>query len=295
MSGTQLVTATVVEPAVQEDKWTPYIPKPVRRRSRSRRRVLVHGIQLVVVAALLGFWELGARDRVLDPFFFSRPSSIARAVWHQVSAGTIWGDLSVTLEETGLGLLIGVAAGVVVGVVLAQVPLLAEVVEPFIRLANSLPRLVFAPIFLLWFGLGIWSKVWMAVSLVFFLVFFNTFQGIREVDRAFIDNARMLGATQMQLLRQVLIPSALTWIFSSLHTSVGFAIIGAVVGEYLGSSNGIGYVIAQAQGVFDTTGVFAGLVILAVLVTVVELVVSRLEKYLLRWKPPARASTRVST
>lgn len=269
-------------------------PAGARSRARRRRRAMVRAIQLLLIAAALGLWELGARTGVLDPFFFSRPSAIGAQVWKEIATGSIVSDLSVTLEETLLGLVIGVLAGVVVGVALAQIELLAEVIEPFIRVANSLPRLVFAPLFLLWFGLGIWSKVWMAVSLVFFLVFFNTFQGIREVDRVLVDNARLLGANQRQLLQHVYIPSALTWIFSSLHVSVGFAIIGAVVGEYLGSSHGIGYLIAQAQGSFNTTGVFAGLVILAIVVAIVDFGVGRAERYLLRWKPPPSPLSRTA-
>jgi NitT/TauT family transport system permease protein len=150
---------------------------------------------------------------------------------------------------------------------------------------NSLPRVVLAPIFLLWFGLGIWSKVVFAVTLVFFIVFFNTYQGVREVPPALVANARILGAKERQLLRHVYLPSALTWIFSSLHVSVGFAIVGAVVGEYLGSSEGMGHLIAEAEGVFDTTGVFAGIVVLAAVVLLIDLVVHRLERFLLRWKP----------
>lgn len=258
------------------------------RRRDYRRRVLVHLFQLLVVVAFVGLWEAGSVAHILDPFFFSEPSQIARNVWGQVSSGSILPNLAATLEESALGLAIGAAGGVAVGVLLAQVRVLSEVFDPFIKIANSLPRLVFAPLFMLWFGLGTWSKVWLAVSLVFFLVFFNTFQGIREVQRVLIDNARMLGASRWQLLRHVLIPSALSWIFSSLHVSVGFAIIGAVVGEYLGANRGIGYLIAQAQGNFNTTAVFGGLVILAVVVAVVDVLVSRLERRLLRWKPSER-------
>ena len=145
--------------------------------------------------------------------------------------------------------------------------------------------MVLAPIFLLWFGLGIWSKVALGVTVVFFIVFFNTFRGVREVDRVIVDNARMLGASERQLIRHVLVPSALTWIFSSLHVSIGLAIIAVVVGEYLGASRGIGYVIAQAEGVFDTTGVFAGMTVLAAGVLLVGGAVDRLERRLLRWKP----------
>ena len=133
---------------------------------------------------------------------------------------------------------------------------------------NAVPRVVLAPLFLLWFGLGIWSKVALAVTLVFFVMFFNTYQGVRDADRVLIDNVRMLGASERQLVRHVLIPSALTWIFSSLQTSLGFAMVGAVVGEYLGATRGLGYVISQAEGTFDTTGVFAGMTVLAVVVVV---------------------------
>ena len=131
---------------------------------------------------------------------------------------------------------------------------------------NALPRVVLAPIFMLWLGLGIWSKVALGVTLVFFIVFFNVYQGVKEVSPVILANARMLGMSERQLFAHVYWPSALSWMFSSLHTSVGFAIIGAVVGEYLGSAAGLGYLIQQAEGTFDTTGVFAGMVILAVFV-----------------------------
>lgn len=284
--------ASVVEGTVAAEGDTPAVRRARRRRAGSHA-AMVHGLQAVVAVAFVGLWQLGSATHVLDPFFFSEPSAIARDVWQQVSSGSILGNLGATLEEAALGLVIGAAAGIAIGVLLAQVRLLAEVFDPFIKVANSLPRLVFAPLFMLWFGLGTWSKVWLAVSLVFFLVFFNTFQGIREVQRVLVDNARMLGASRWQQLRHVLLPSAMSWIFSSLHVSVGFAIIGAVVGEYLGANRGIGYLIAQAQGDFDTTAVFAGLVILAVVVAVVDFVVTRVERRLLRWKPAERRTAEV--
>jgi NitT/TauT family transport system permease protein len=187
-----------------------------------------------------------------------------------------------------LSFVIGGLLGVVFGFALAGAPILAALLEPYIRVANALPRVVLAPIFLLWFGLGIWSKVALGVTVVFFVVFFNTYRGVREVDAALINNARMLGASQVQLVRHVIVPSALTWIFSSLHISVGMAIIAVVVGEYLGASRGIGYLIAQAEGVFDTTGVFAGIAVLAAGVLLVGAGVTRLELRLLQWKGQER-------
>jgi NitT/TauT family transport system permease protein len=203
-----------------------------------------------------------------------------------VTSGVIWGHLFVTLEEAVLGLVVGAVLGITLGFVLGRSPLAARVCDPYITMLNGVPRVVLAPIFLLWFGLGIWSKVALAVTLVFFVMFFNTYRGVRDADRVLVDNARMLGASERQLVRHVLIPSALTWIFSSLHTSLGFAMVGAVVGEYLGASRGLGYMISQAEGTFDTTGVFAGMVVLASVVAVAGVGVTRLEGWLLRWKNP---------
>ena len=147
-------------------------------------------------------------------------------------------------------------------------------------MANALPRVVLAPIFTLWLGLGIWSKVALGVTLVFFIVFFNVYQGVKEVSPTVLANARMLGMSEQQLMRHVYWPSALSWMFSSLHTSVGFAVVGAVVGEYLGSAAGLGYLIQQAEGVFDVAGVFAGMFVLAAFVIVIDTLVSMVEKRL---------------
>ncbi|MBO0874737.1 MAG: ABC transporter permease, partial [Pseudonocardia sp.] len=209
-------------------------PRPGRTRNR-RRKVTIRLAQVALGVVLLALWELGAATGVLDPFFFSRPSAIVGKMIDWVADGGIFRHLRVTLVEALLALLIGTAAGLGVGFLLARVRALAEILDPYIKVLNSLPRVVLAPIFLLWFGLGIWSKVAFGFTLVFFIVFFNTYQGVREVNQVLVDNARMLGAREGQLIRHVFLPSALTWIFSSLHVSVGFAIVGAVVGEYLGA------------------------------------------------------------
>lgn len=241
--------------------------------------------QFLIGAALLALWEAGAAAGLLDKLFFSRPSHVAIRLYEMFRDGAVWMHLATTLVEAALSFVIGAVLGVGFGFLLARRRLLAQVLEPYLRVANSLPRVVLAPIFLLWFGLGIWSKVALGVTVVFFIVFFNTFQGVRDVDPVLVNNVRMLGASERQLTRHVLIPSALSWIFSSLQISIGFAIIAVVVGEYLGAARGIGYLIAQAEGVFDTTGVFAGMVILAGFVLAVGALVSRAERRLLRWKP----------
>ena len=251
-------------------------------RGFSRATVLVW--QIAVGLTVLALWQGLVAVKVLDPFFVSRPTAIAARVVEWAIGGTIWLHLAITLEESLLGLVVGAALGISLGFMLGRSPLLASVFDPYIKMLNAVPRVVLAPLFLLWFGLGIWSKVALAVTLVFFVMFFNTYQGVRDADRVLIDNVRMLGASERQLVRHVLIPSALTWIFSSLQTSLGFAMVGAVVGEYLGSTRGLGYVISQAEGTFDTTGVFAGMTVLGIVVVIVSAGVTRLERWLLRWK-----------
>jgi NitT/TauT family transport system permease protein len=202
--------------------------------------------------------------------------------------GSIFKHLYSTLVETILGFLIGTILGLAVGLWLALSPTLARVLDPFIKAANSMPRLIFAPIFALWFGLGIWSKVALGVTLVFFIVFFNVFQGVREVSPVVLSNVRLMGASRSQLMRWVYLPSATSWVFSSLHNAVGIAFVGAVVGEYLGSSRGIGYLILQAEGVFDIDSMMAGILLLTIFALLLDLAVSALEARLLRWQAPVQ-------
>lgn len=247
--------------------------------------VTVRALQLLTFVALVGAWEIGARTEFLDPFFFSKPSDIALKIAGWLTGTAIWAHLLTTLTEAMLAFVIGTVFGVVLGLAFARLDLLAAVFDPYIRILNALPRVILAPIFLLWFGLGIASKVALGVSLVFFVVFFNTYQGVREVDPVILNNVRMLQANDRQLLRHVYLPSAMAWIFSSLHTSIGFALVGAVVGEYMGAARGIGYLVAQAQGVFDTTGVLAGLILTSAVVLCIDLGINRIERHLLRWRP----------
>jgi NitT/TauT family transport system permease protein len=218
-------------------------------------------------------------------FFFSTPIDVTLRIWKFFYTGMIWKHLWITLQETLLAFAIGAGSGIVVGFWFARQPRVAAVFDPYVKMANALPRVVLAPIFMLWFGLGIWSKVALGVTLVFFIVFFNVYQGVKEVSPVVLANARMLGMSERQLLRHVYWPSALSWMFSSLHTSVGFALVGAVVGEYLGSSSGLGYVIHEAEGTFDVTGVFAGMVVLSAFVLVVDYCVTIIEGRLMKWRP----------
>jgi NitT/TauT family transport system permease protein len=249
------------------------------------RRALVPLLRAGVLVALIAAWEALAATGAIDPFFFSRPSAIAWQIWRWMVTGYIWPHLFVTLTEALLAFVIGAVLGVAAGLAFARVALLAAVFDPYVRVLNALPRVILAPIFILWFGIDMASKVALGVTLVFFIVFFNTFQGIRDVDPVLRNNARMLQASNRQMLRHVDLPSAMAWIFASLHTSIGFALVGAVVGEYVGAARGIGYVVAQAQGVFDFTGVLAGLILTSAVVLAVDAAIHRLERYLLRWRP----------
>lgn len=245
----------------------------------------LRAVQLLLLAVILIGWHI----LTLDPdiaFFFGEPLVVWSRIWNWfVVNGDIYRHLGVTLTETVLAFVIGTVAGLAVGLWLGLSRIASAILDPYITAANSMPRVILAPIFGMWFGLGIWSKVALAVTLVFFIVFFNVYQGVREVSPTLLDNARMLGADRRRLLRYVYLPSAMSWVFSSLHTSVGLAFVGAVVGEYLGSASGVGYLILQAEGALDVNTVFAGILVLTVFALILDGLVGIAEKRLMRWQP----------
>jgi NitT/TauT family transport system permease protein len=255
-------------------------------------RVSLLALQILVAIVCVGVWYVFSTYPIgghvlLPPFFFSTPVDVVSQIVAWFVSGVIWKHLWVTLQESILAFVIGSAGGILVGFWFARQPRTAAVFDPYVKMANALPRVVLAPIFTLWFGLGIWSKVALGITLVFFIVFFNVYQGVKEVSPTVLANARMLGMNERQLMRHVYWPSALSWMFSSLHTSVGFAVVGAVVGEYLGAAAGLGYLIQQAEGVFDVAGVFAGMFVLAAFVIVIDVLVTLVERRLLVWRPLA--------
>lgn len=258
-------------------------------------RVQLLAAQLVVAVVLIAAWQFATTVPInhdtgatlLPKFFFSTPLAVGERIVKWLVEGTIWRHLGITLTESILAFVIGSLGGVLIGFWFARQQTVAAIFDPYVKMMNALPRVVLAPIFALWLGLGIWSKVALGVTLVFFVVFFNVYQGVKEVSQTILANGRMLGMSEQQLLRHVYWPSALSWMFSSLHTSVGFAVVGAVVGEYLGSAAGLGYLIQQAEGVFDVAGVFAGMIVLAIFVVVIDWAVSLVERRLLMWRPEA--------
>jgi NitT/TauT family transport system permease protein len=256
--------------------------------------------QVSLLIAFLLAWQLVSRNEQYA-FFLGEPIKVAGRIWSWFmpwsfeptalfpdgvpGRADIYVHLGITLLETVLAFGIGTVLGLVFGLWLALAPTASAILDPYIKAANSMPRVILAPIFSMWLGLGIWSKVALAVTLVFFIVFFNVYQGVKEVSPVVLANARMLGANQKQLLRTVYLPSATSWVFSSLHTSVGLAFVGAVVGEYLGSARGIGYLILQAEGTFDVNTVFAGIAVLTAFALVLDGAVGRIEKRLMKWQP----------
>ena len=252
--------------------------------------------QVGLLAAIFAVWHLLTTPGLLPPmvfendlqaaFFFGEPVKVLGRIWRWFFVDAdIYSHLGVTLIETLLAFGLGALGGLGGGLWLALSPMAGALLEPYIKAFNSMPRIILAPIFAVWFGLGIASKVALGFTLVFFIVFFNVYQGVKEVSPVILANARMLGASPRQLLRHVYLPSATSWVFSSLHTSVGLAFVGAVVGEYLGSASGVGYLIHQAEGVFDINTVMAGILVLTGFALALDGAVGRIEKRLMKWQP----------
>jgi NitT/TauT family transport system permease protein len=267
-----------------------------RAAAAARRRYLgVMGWRWGILLLILGSWELAARYEWIDEFFFSRPSAIAARIVEWVVEGTsegpLWYHLWVTMEESVIGFVTGALTGIVVGIALGRSRYLADIFSVYIKVINSIPRVVLAPIFIMIFGLGLTSKVALSWVMVFFVVFSNAFQGVREADRNLLANAQILGARGWQLTRTVVIPSAMSWIFASLHVSFGFAIVGAIVGEFVGARYGIGLLINIAKGSFDAAGMYAAIVIIMVVAIAAEYAMTLVENHLAKWRPPALQDT----
>src|SRR6266496_5990941 len=268
------------------------------RKAASDSRATLALYHALLLGAVFVFWYAMTTPGLVSEafakntaFFFGKPLEVLKVIWIWFSEGKIYPHLGVTLVETLLAFAAGSVLGLGVGLWLALSPVASALADPYIKASNAMPRVILAPIFAVWFGLGIVSKVALGFTLVFFIVFFNVYQGVKEVSPTILANARMLGMSERALMRHVYWPSALSWMFSSLHTAVGFAVVGAVVGEYLGSAAGLGYIIQQAEGVFDVAGVFAGMFVLAVFVIAIDFLVTLVERRLLVWRP-VEAETR---
>lgn len=284
MSQVALDAGSVLPPGTSDAE----IEAASRRAAVTYRRSVV-AFRILILVAMLGAWEVAARTGLIDAFFYSYPSAIAVRLWELVTEGTdeasLWYHLWVTIEESLIGFVTGSVFGVAFGVALGRNKRLSDVLSVYIKVLNAIPRVVLAPIFILLFGFGLWSKVALSFIMVFFVVFSNAFQGVREADRAMIANAQILGARPWTLTRHVVIPSAMSWIFASLHISLSFAIVGAIVGEFIGARFGIGFIIQTARGVHDTAEMYAAIVIIVAVVLTAEWLMTLVENRLAKWRP----------
>ena len=240
--------------------------------------------RILLAAGVIGLWELAVQVGLVDPFFFSSPSAIAATLQRQFGSGTIYKHLAATLQEALWGLVLGFLGGAVLAWLVTRSELLSDLIEPLLLLLNSVPRIVLAPIFVMWLGIGINSKIAVAFFLVFVVIFFAVSAGIREVDRSLVERIVVLGGSSRDLLAQVYIPSVLSWVFSSLRVAVGFAFTGAIVGEFVGASSGLGYLMNFAQGSQNSSLMMATVVVIMVAIAVLFAVLERVERRLMAWK-----------
>ena len=234
--------------------------------------------------ALLGFWEL-ASGRLIDPFWVSSPSRVFGYLAQVTLDGSIFEHAAVTLYEAVTGFVIGAISGVGFGFLLARHETVAGVLDPYIVAFNGIPRIALAPLFIIWFGIGPTSKIVLVVIVVFFLTFFSTYSGIKGVDLELKNVLRIMGANERQVLLKITVPATVPWILTGLKLSVPYALVGAVVGEFVAASKGLGYLIHYNTSLFSTTGALGGILVLAAVVVLCNEVLNRAEARLLRWRP----------
>jgi NitT/TauT family transport system permease protein len=246
-------------------------------------RLVVFAWRAGITVVTLALWEF-ASGRLIKPFWISSPSAIWRQLWEWIVTGELWMHVQITMTETLMGFVFGAVSGVAVGLALGLNRRVAAILDPFIIALNSLPKIALAPLFILWFGVGLLSKVVLATFVVFFLVFYSTYAGTLAVEDELVDVLRLMGATRLQIIRKVILPSVLLWIFTGMKISVPYALIGAVVGEMMVSNKGIGYLIQAAAGEYDTDGVFAALFVLMIIATGLHAALKYSERLMSRWK-----------
>jgi NitT/TauT family transport system permease protein len=248
-------------------------------RSSDSGRVLVG--RITFAAIFIAAWEAAARWG-LDPFWIGQPSAIAIRLWELTESGDLWWHLVPTVTQAAAGLLLSLVVGVPIGLLFAYSRFVERVLDPFFLGLYSIPRIALAPLFILWFGIGPWSKIVMAFSMVVFVVILNTYEGMRSVDGELVDMMRAMRASRGYILRKVLLPGIVPWLFASIRVGVGLALIGSVVGELLGANRGLGWYVERSAGRIDIIGVFTGLVLLMVVGMVFNELVKLVERRLLR-------------
>ncbi len=245
--------------------------------------------RLLLFVTVLVVWQV-ASGTVIDEFNVSQPTDVAAQAWEWLLDGTLWFHSWITIQETLAGLLIGIVAGVVAGFVVGELRTFGKILDPLILVLYSLPKVALAPLFLVWFGIGLTMKIILSATIVFFLVFYNTMSGVRDVDPELINAVRLMGAGRRDILTKVIVPSATGWILTGIRLAIPYALIGAVIGELIASNRGIGYLIISSSAQLSTTGVFAALVVLAIVANLLNFVVDLIEKRTSRWQVDAQES-----
>ncbi|HXX26490.1 MAG TPA: ABC transporter permease [Pseudolabrys sp.] len=239
--------------------------------------------QAVLGVVVLLLWQ-GASGRLVDDFFISNPVEVGRRLYGWIADGSLFMHIWATVYETFLGFVVGAVGGVILGIWLGVSPFTSRLLNPYLNALNALPKVALAPLFVLWFGLGVESKIALAAVLVLFLVFLNTYAGVREVDQDLIDGARLMRASRAQVVAKVIIPSAMSWVFAGLKISVPYALIGAVLGEMIAANRGLGYLVQYSGSQFDTAGVFAVLIVIALLAVALNFLVELVQDRMQQWR-----------
>jgi len=252
-------------------------------KTSDRRLSAVWVWRIVFLVVFLAAWQLAA-GRLLDLFWTSSPIAIVETLWNWIVSGLLFRHLAVTFEETIIGFLIGTFLGIAAAFVVGQSELLREALDPFFTAIYGLPKIALAPLFIMWFGIGMLPKIVLAAVSVFFLVFFNTLSGVRQTDQAMVDALRLMGASRTDILKKVVLPSSLPWIFLGLKLGLPYGFVGAVAAEMMASNQGIGFLTQSSAGQFDTSGVFAALLALMIVTTALNEALSKLERWAFRWK-----------
>src|SRR5690606_27448560 len=259
------------------------IAKANYKKALKREKMTIWLGRIVVGVVIFGLWEIPP-GRVMNDFWLSKPSAIVTRLYDMAKSGDLWFHTSFTLQEALIGLVIGMLIGTIVGILLALSGRLDKWLSPYIMALYSLPRVALAPLFVVWFGIGMTSKIIMVVAMVVFVAFYNAYEGIKNMDQDLLDMMRTYKASKLKTLTWVILPSITVWILTSLRLNIEMALIGAVIAELIGSSQGLGYYITYSSSLLDITGVFAGLVIIMLIAVIMEQIIVQMEKRLLKYR-----------
>ena len=251
--------------------------------AEKRHRIFVLVARVVVGVGFLALWYY-ASGRWIDTLLISSPDLVGARLWRWLWDGTLWDNLSITLLATVWGFGIGCTVGFLCGLLFGRYNTLAEIFDPYISAVYSIPKIALAPLFIIWFGIGIESKVAVSAAIVFLVIFLNTYSGVREVNPIYVNTTRIMGGGELSVLRHVIIPSAASWVITGLKVSVPYALVGTVIGEFMSANRGIGFLISQATGLFNTTSVYAGIAVLAMVGAIINTGLKYLEAWVLRWR-----------